>query len=184
MQWLETTLVSTPGHAPADPMAAAPILIDVEFDGGVARATRQLLEARKVDPQVQLWPEVCMTSVGGTLDRAGDFKSGIAVFKLNLVAYPSSADIYENIAEAYLGDGQDDPARHAADETLTLLDTPGLPASTWTDTPQYRGEIRRGAEAVLEKLKQKRGGSSRPARRGQVVLLAMPTYFASTPVRL
>lgn len=156
VQWLETTLVKTPGHAPADPMAAAPILMDVEFDGGVPRATRQFLEARKLDPQVQLWPEVCMTSVGENFERAGDFKSGIEVLKLNLLAYPASADIYENIAEAYLGDGQDDLARLSAEKTLTLLDTPGLPASSWTDTEQYRGEIRKGAEDVLKKLKEKK----------------------------
>ena len=155
VQWLVTTLIQTPGHAPADPLAAAPILMDVEFGGGVTRATRQFLEARKHDPEVQLWPEVSMTSVGENFGRKGDFRSGIEVFKLNLLAYPSSADLYENIAEAYLGAGQNDLARQSAEKTLALLDTPGLPASSWTDTEQYRGEIRKGAEDVLKKLSEK-----------------------------
>ena len=155
-QWFATTLIQTPGQAPADPLAAAPILMDVEFGGGVARARRQLLEARRQDPGVQLWPEVSMTSVGENFDRQGDFRSGIEVFKLNLLAYPTSADVYENIAEAYLGAGRDDLARQSAERCLALLDTPGLPASSWTNTEPYRGEIRQGAEDVLKKLKEKR----------------------------
>ena len=155
VQWLVTTLIKTPGHAPADPMAAAPILMDVEFGGGVARATRQFLAARRQDPEVQLWPEVSMTSVGENFDRKGDFRSGIEVFKLNLLAYPNSADLYENIAEAYLGAGQNDLARQSAEKCLALLDAPGQAASSWTDTEQYRGEIRSGAEGVLQKLKEK-----------------------------
>ncbi len=152
VQWLVTTLIKTPGHAPADPMASAPILMDVAFGGGVKRANQQLLEARKQDPQAQLWPEVSMTEVGENFMRAGDVKSGVAVMKLNLLAYPDSADVYENLAEAYLGAGQKDLARQAAEKTLTLLKISGLPASSWTDTEQYRGEIRRGAEKVIKQL--------------------------------
>lgn len=157
VQWLVTTLLRTPGHAPADPLATAPMLMDVAFGGGVARATQQLLDARKQDPQAQLWPEVSMTETGENFMRAGDMKSGVAVMKLNLLAYPDSADLYENLAEAYLGDGQKDLARQAAEKTLKLLNTPGLPASSWTDTEQYRGEIRRGAQETLKKLNEKQG---------------------------
>jgi hypothetical protein len=61
----------------------------------------------------------------------------------------------ENLAEAYLNDGQKELAREFANRTLTLLDSHDLPASSWTDTEQYRGEIRRGAEDVLKKFAAK-----------------------------
>lgn len=151
VHWFVTTLLKTPGHAPADPIAAAPILNDVEFEGGAARAEQKLREARQKDPQMQLWPEISMTTIGeGFLPN--DAKSAIEVFKLNLLAYPDSADVIENLAEAYLRAGQKDLARQSAEKSLKLLDTPGLPASSWTDTEQYRGEIRKGAEDVIKKL--------------------------------
>jgi Tfp pilus assembly protein PilF len=93
-----------------------------------------------------------MTTVGEDFMRGGDMKSAVEVFKLNLLAYPDSADVVENLAEAYLSDGQKDLAREFANKTLALLDSHRLPASSWTDTEQYRGEIRRGAEKILTQL--------------------------------
>ncbi|HWX16409.1 MAG TPA: hypothetical protein VNY07_07465 [Chthoniobacterales bacterium] len=158
VHWFVTTLLKTPGHAPADAVAAAPILEQVEFENGVPQITQQLLEARKRDPGVQLWPEISMTTIGEGFMRDGDPKSAIAVLKLNLLAYSDSADVYENLAEAYLKDGQKDLAREHAEKALALLDSHRLPASSWTDTEQYRGEIRRGAEKVLKQLKPRRAG--------------------------
>jgi pimeloyl-ACP methyl ester carboxylesterase len=152
VHWFVTTLLKTPGHAPADPIAAAPILEEVQFGGGVAHAKQQLMDARKRDPKAQLWPEISMTTVGEDFMREGDMKSAIEVFKLNLLAYPDSADVMENLAEAYLADGQKELARQHADKALALLDSHKLPASSWTDTEQYRGEIRKGAEKVLKQL--------------------------------
>src|SRR5262249_20601535 len=43
VHWFVTTLVKTPGHAPADAIAVAPMLAEVEFGNGVAHA-QQLLE--------------------------------------------------------------------------------------------------------------------------------------------
>jgi hypothetical protein len=56
-------------------------------------------------------------------------------FELNLLAYPDSADAEGSLADAYLADGAH-----------------GAPASSWTDTGEYRGEIRRDAEKILKKL--------------------------------
>ena len=156
VHWFVTTLIKTPGHAPADPIAAAPILNDVEFDGGAARAGQKLGEARQKDPQAQLWPEISMDIIGLHFLREGEMKSAIEVLKLNLEAYPDSADAEDNLADAYLADGQKELARQHAERTLKLLDTAGLPASSWTNTEQYRGEIRRDVQDVLKKLGEKK----------------------------
>ena len=152
VHWFVTTLLKTPGHAPADPIAAAPILNDVEFDAGAARAEQKLREARQKDPQAQLWPEISMDIVGLHFLREGEVKSAIAVLKLNLLAYPDSADATENLAEAYLAAGDKVQARQAAQKSIEMLDSRKAPASTWTDTEQYRGEIREGARKVLKQV--------------------------------
>jgi hypothetical protein len=48
----------------------------------------------------------------------------------------------DNLAEAYLKDGQKDLARQHAERALALLDSHAGPASSWADTEQFRGEIR------------------------------------------
>jgi len=158
VRWFATTLLATPGHAPADPIAAAPLLAEVEFGGGVAAARERLREARRRDPEAQLWPEISMSIIGQDLQRAGNAKAALEIFKLNLLAYADSADANENLAEAYLATGQRDLARRYADKSLALLANRERPASSWATTEQYRGEIRRGAQKVL---KEARSGAQR-----------------------
>jgi dienelactone hydrolase len=153
VDWFVTTLIKTPGHAPADPLASAAILNQVWTSEGVARVTQQLMEARRKDPQAQLWPEVTLDIIGGNDHLlAGEPKLAIEIFKLNLLAYPESADAHENLAEAYLEDGQKDLARQYAEETLAMIDSHKWPLSSWSDTEQRRGEVRRDAQNVLKKL--------------------------------
>jgi tetratricopeptide (TPR) repeat protein len=157
VKWFVTTLVKTPGHAPADTVASASILNQIEMPGGVAQVTQQLMEARRKDPQVQLFPEITVDILGAGHLRASETKAAIEIFKLNLLAYPDSADAHNNLADAYLADGQKDLARQYAEKALTLLDSHTAPASSWSDTEQRRGEIRKDVEQVLKKLSEKQG---------------------------
>ena len=63
-----------------------------------------------------------------------------------------SADAHETLAEAYLADAQKDLARQHAQQALALLESHAAPASSWTDTEPYRGEIRNGAQQVLKQV--------------------------------
>ena len=152
VNWFVTTLIKTPGHAPADTVASAEILNQIRMPGGVSHATQQLMEARRKDPQVQLWPEVTLDIIGTDHLRSGEPKLAVEVFKLNLLAYADSADAHSNLADAYLADGQNDLARQYAEKALALLDSHAAPASSWSDTEQRRGEIRHGLEDTLKKL--------------------------------
>jgi len=166
VQWFVNTLIRTPGHAPADPLAAAAILNQLEMPGGVMLVGQQLTEARRKDPRAQLWPEVSLDIVGADHMRLAEVektaghvsesqaerKLGVEVFKLNLVAYPDSADAHANLADAYLQDGQKDLARQYAEKALALLDSHAAPASSWSDTEQRRAEIRQGIQDMLKKL--------------------------------
>src|SRR6184192_1757389 len=123
VDWFVTTLIKTPGHAPADTVASAAILNQIEMPGGVAQVTQQLMEARRKDPQVQLFPEITVDILASGHLREGDAKTAIEIFKLNLLAYPDSADAHYNLADAYLADGQKELARQYAEKALALLDS-------------------------------------------------------------
>ncbi len=153
--WFVTTLIKTPGHAPAHTVASASVINQIQMPGGVAQVTQQLIEAHKKDPDAQLFPEITVSTIGQDHMRAGQPKLAVEVLKLVLLAYPESADANETLAEAYLADGQKDLARQHAEKALTILDAHKGPASSWTDTEQYRGEIRRGAEKILKQLSKK-----------------------------
>lgn len=150
VQWFVTTLLKTPGHAPADSLAAASLLNQLQTPGGAVQVKQQLVEARKKDPQAQLWPEVAADIIGEDYQRVGDIKNAIEVFQLNLLAYPDSADANGNLADAYLADGQKDLARQYAEKALALLDSHKTPLSSWSDTEPRRDEIRRSAQRTLE----------------------------------
>ena len=156
VRWLVTTLVTMPGHAPADTLASADLLNQLQFGGvaGITQVKERLLEARKKDPQAQLFPEVSAAKIGEDYQRAGDPKTALEVFKVVELAYPDSADLQTDIANACLATGQKDLAREHARRALTLLDSHAAPASSWSDTEQRRGEIRVDAEKMLTQLKK------------------------------
>ena len=131
VDWFVTTLIKTPGHAPADTVASAPILNQIRMPGGVAQVTQQLTEARRRDPKAQLFPEITVSIIGQDHMRAGEPKLALEIFKLNLLAYPWSADANDNLADAYLADGRKDLARQHAEKALALLDSHAAPASSW-----------------------------------------------------
>ena len=152
VNWFVTTLIKTPGHAPADTVASVAILNQIRTPGGVALVTQQLMEARRKDLQLQLWPEITVDIIGSDHLRAGEIKEAIEFFRLNLLAYPDSADAHNNLADAYLKDGQKELARQLAEKGLALLDSHAAPASSWSDTEERRGEVRSGLQDVLKKL--------------------------------
>jgi tetratricopeptide (TPR) repeat protein len=151
VHWFVATLVKTPGHAPADTLAAASLLNQLQTPGGAVQVRQQLVEARKKDPQAQLWPEVAGDIIAEDYQRAGDIKNAIEVFQLNLLAYPDSADANYNLADAYLADGQKNLARQYAEKALALLESHKMPLSSWSDTEPRRDEIRHSAQQTLEK---------------------------------
>jgi dienelactone hydrolase len=155
VRWFITTLIDSPGHSPADTLAAAPILNQLQTPGGVSQVTQQFMAARQADPQAQLWPEVALDILGADFRRVGDIKTAIEIFKLNLLAYPNSADANDDLAGAYLADGQNDLARQYAEKALALLASHNMPASSWSDTEPKRDTIRRSAERTLTQVAKK-----------------------------
>jgi len=157
VDWFKSTLLRTPALPPVDTLASAQVLNQLNFGGiaGIAEVKQQLLEAREKDPQAQLFPEVSADSIGEDYQRDGDAKTALEVFKLLEIAYPQSADVQNDLADAYLANGEKDTAREHAQKALALLNSHAAPASSWSDTEERRGEIRKAAEETLKKASGK-----------------------------
>ena len=121
VHWFVITLIKTPGRGPADTLAAAPILKQLQTPGGFAQVKEIFTEARRRDPHAQLWPEVALGILGSDYQRVGNFKEAIEIFKLNLLAYPDSSDANDDLAGAYLVDGEKDLARQYAQKALAQV---------------------------------------------------------------
>jgi hypothetical protein len=98
--WFVTTLIKTPGHAPAETLASASILDQFELPGGVAQVREQLADARRRDLKAQLFPEVVATLMGYNHMAMGETKLGVEIMKLVVTAYPDSADAYDSLSDA------------------------------------------------------------------------------------
>ncbi len=149
--WYVTTLIQTPGRAPAskDVPAIPPevhILDQIDQPGGAAKVGQLLEETRKNDPKATLFSEAMVTLVGYDHIQSGDTKRAIEIMKLNVAAYPNSPNVYDSLSDAYLADGQKELARQNAKRALELL-----PYDT-TDNEQRRNGIRASAEQKLKQL--------------------------------
>lgn len=156
VDWYVTTLIKTPGHAPVDPNPApsfpsAAIFNQIEQPGGAAQVAQQLAEAREKTPKAQLFPEVIVNLIGYDHLQSGETKVAIEIMKLNVTAYPQSANAYDSLSDAYLADGQKDLARENAKKAIALLD------SDTADSEARRKSVRDSAEQKLKQL-----GEARP----------------------
>jgi dienelactone hydrolase len=154
VDWFVTTLVKTPGSAPATNVAAgksrAPSVLElIDQPGGAGKAAQMLAEARKHDPKAVVFSEVIVNQIGYEHIQSGDTKGAVEILKLNVTAYPNSPNVYDSLSDAYLADGQKDLARQNAQKALELL------TSDKTDSEQRRNLIKDSAEQKLKELSAK-----------------------------
>lgn len=150
--WFVTTLIKTPGRAPAEKQAAVPKEIEIlnvlDQPGGPAKVSEMLAQARKKDPKATLFPEQTVNVMGYEHMQAGDNKGAVEILKLNAEAYPDSTNVYDSLSDAYLAVGEKQLALANVKRALAML-----PADT--TTPQ---QLRDGIKASCEqKLKQLEG---------------------------
>jgi dienelactone hydrolase len=152
VDWYVQTLVKTPGSAPVntarrgDPPA---ILKLIDSPGGAEKAAQQLAAARQKDPKAKLFDEELVNVIGYEHLQEGDNKGAIEILKLNVSAFPNSANVYDSLSDAYLAGGQKDLARENAKKALQLLPTDS------SLNEQYRQGIKENAENKLKQLGEK-----------------------------
>ena len=151
VNWYRTTLITTPGHAPASADTAGigkefAALALIDQPDGPAKVAQQLAEARRRDPKATIIPEAIVNAVGYEHLQSGNVSQAIAVFSLNTTAFPASANAYDSLADAYVVAEKKDLARANAQKALDLLPTDtSVPAD-------FRNRIRESAEQKLKQL--------------------------------
>src|SRR5215471_1072278 len=151
VDWYVTTLIKTPGHAPATkgeihiPLPAK-ILAMLDQPGGARQVESMLTEARRKDPKNTLFSEASVNLLGYDHLQSGDNKGAVEIFKLNVTAFPDSPNVYDSLSDAYLADGQKDLARQNAKKAMALL------ASDTVDPEDRRNAIRDSAQQKLRQL--------------------------------
>jgi dienelactone hydrolase len=150
VDWYVTTLIKTPGQAPAWKPVAVPEAVQtldlLDQPGGAAKVEQMLAERRKNDPDARLFSEAAVNLMGYERLQAGDAKGAIEIFKLNVAAYPNSPNVYDSLGDAYLADGQKELALQNSRKALELL-----PSDT-VDDQQRREGIKNSAEQKLKQL--------------------------------
>jgi len=148
VDWYVTTLIKTPGQAPAAKPIAVPEAVQVlnllDQPGGPAKVEQMLAERRKSDSNARLFDEAAVNLMGYERLQSGDMKGAIEIFKLNVAAYPDSPNVYDSLGDAYFADGQKELARQNARKALELL-----PSDT-VDDKQRREGIKNSAEQKLK----------------------------------
>jgi dienelactone hydrolase len=151
VDWYVTTLIKTPGHAPApkehwQAPASVQMLALIDEPGGAKEAAQKLAEARKRDPKAVLFREDLVNIVGYQHLQAGDNQGALDILKLNAEAFPDSANVYDSLSDAYLAIGEKELARQNAKKALQLLE------SDTADPVERRKAIRDSAEQKLKQL--------------------------------
>lgn len=155
-EWFDKTLRGAPATASAEQGTMAKPTPVVEFwdvltePGGAARARQLFAEAKKRDPNVFLFPEFAVNLLGYERLQSHAAQDAIEIFKLNVDAYPNSANVYDSLADGYVAAGERELAIRFSEKALEMLRT------NPPQTAQTADGIRQSAEQKLQKL---RGGS-------------------------
>jgi dienelactone hydrolase len=150
--WFVDTLVKNP----ADPASAFTPKRTIPSDfwavasapGGADKAAQFFRDARKRDPKAFVFAEAILNQLAYARLQGGDVHEAIQLFRLNVEAYPTSANAHDSLADGYIANGQNDLALAAVEKCLELLPADSISA-------QFKAALRRAAEEKIAKLKAK-----------------------------
>jgi len=154
VDWFVTTLVKTPGSAPATRASATPskapsILDIIDSPGGASKVAAILASASQSGSKSVPFSEGITNVLGYEHLTANDTQGAIEIMKLNVMGYPDSPNVYDSLSDAYLADCQKELAKQNAQKALDLL------ATDKTDPEARRQAIKQSAEQKLEQLAEK-----------------------------
>lgn len=86
----------------------------------VSSAIKQYYELKKTQPDAYDFQEEQLNSMGYQLLKMKKIKEAIEIFKLNVEAYPQSANVYDSLAEAYMINGDKELAIKNYEKSLEL----------------------------------------------------------------
>ena len=150
------SLESRPARPPAP--TAREFVALVRRDG-IAPALARFHEARRADPEAALFQERTINALGYELLRSARAGDAVAVFTVNTELYPSSANTFDSLSEAYEAAGDSARAVGAARSALEVVERePG------TDSPAKQA-LRRRARDRVARLSARTGSLPDPLPR-------------------
>jgi tetratricopeptide (TPR) repeat protein len=105
-------------ETPKTPIAAT--LYQAIQDKGISQALSLYLWLKKDKSTEYNFREDQLNTLGYKLLADGKIKEAVAIFELNVSAYPDSANVYDSLGEAYLADGQKEKAVENYEKSLQL----------------------------------------------------------------
>jgi len=152
LDWLDARLRTAPAAPLTSAASAAPSRVKEFWDvlaraDGESTARRMFEETRKQDPKYVLFPEGEL-NVYGYQVLQNDPNHAIWLFKLNVDAYPASANPHDSLSDAYLAAGKRKEALHHAEKALEML-----PGDT-SISDEFRARLKESAEQKIRELKK------------------------------
>jgi dienelactone hydrolase len=151
--WFLATLANKPERAPKTngfPLRPEVLRALTQIDETGGNGAKQIAKGLGRSPQqardTALLPEFIVNQLGYEHLQMGDLKGAIEILKLNVIAYPDSANVYDSVSDAYLADGQKELALQNAQKAVDLL------AHDAADNEQRRNGIRDSAEQKIKQL--------------------------------
>jgi tetratricopeptide (TPR) repeat protein len=153
IEWFETNLRNAPTTPPATQTVAQKPSVTEEFwntltKGDIARARQIYDESKKKDPAVVLFPENELNLHGYQLLQEGNSKDAVEVFRLNVDAYPASANTYDSLSDGLLAAGETTEALRYAEKAIAVL------ATDKQVNEELREAIRESAQKKIRDLKK------------------------------
>jgi dienelactone hydrolase len=151
--WYVDTLITRP----ADPKAAVQVK-DTPLrrfwrkavtPDGVAEAVQLFYDVAQRGDRVVLFGEGELNQLGYFHLQAGRTDEAIRLFRLNTIAYSTSANTYDSLGDAYLAGGQNELALRMSEKALELLPKD-------RSSEERKKAIRESAEQKIAKLKEKK----------------------------
>ncbi|HTV60429.1 MAG TPA: alpha/beta fold hydrolase [Verrucomicrobiae bacterium] len=150
VEWWSGVLQSRPGATISIGALTTPqqsrLLDWMDRPGGAEKDAEILEQMQKLDPNAEWLPEGTVNRIGYEHLLAGDAKVAVEIFKLNVLAYPGSANVYDSLGDAYLVAGEKEMALASAKKALEML------ATDTKDSDQVRKGIQQNAEFKVNKL--------------------------------
>jgi dienelactone hydrolase len=148
--WYTDTLITHPAD-PKAPVAVKDTPVrkfwrNAVTPAGVGEAVQLFYDVAQRGERVVLFGEGELNQLGYFHLQAGRASDAIRLLRLNTIAYSTSANTYDSLADAYLANGQNELALRMSEKALELLDKD--PSSE-----DRKKAIRAGAEQKIAKLK-------------------------------
>jgi dienelactone hydrolase len=116
---------------------------------GVGEAVQLFYDVAQRGDRVVLFGEGELNQLGYFHLQAGRTDEAIRLFRLNTIAYSTSANTYDSLGDAYLAGGQNELALRMSEKALELLPKD-------RSSEERKKAIRESAEQKIAKLKEKK----------------------------